>query len=134
LSNGEGRIRRLSNNGQRPSNDILKPSKNAVKKIIKKVNKDLPTNVEDELNNEIEKSLNLLKTQKGIEVRDDQKEYTSFSYLMSDTKMSRISLKEDIPVLEYADLSNSYKNQNRVRDPRKASRSRSGPKMKKTES
>jgi len=53
---------------------------------------------------------------------------------MSDTKMSRISLKEDIPVLEYADLSNSYKNQNRVRDPRKASRSRSGPKMKKTES
>jgi len=74
LSNGEGRIRRLSNNGQRPSNDILKPSKNAVKKIIKKVNKDLPTNVEDELNNEIEKSLNLLKTQKGIEVRDDQKE------------------------------------------------------------
>jgi len=49
---------------------VSKAGKNAVKKIIKKVNKDLPTNVEDELNNEIEKSLNLLKTQKGIEFTD----------------------------------------------------------------
>jgi hypothetical protein len=74
LSNGDARMGRLSNNGKRPSTDVVRPGKNAVKKIIKKVNKDLPTNVEDELNNEIEKSLHLLKTQKGIEVREDHKE------------------------------------------------------------
>ena len=51
-----------------PSSDALKPGKNAVKKVIKKVNKDLPitTNTaEDELNHEINESLSLLKTQKG---------------------------------------------------------------------
>jgi hypothetical protein len=64
----------------------------------------LPTNVEDELDNEIQQSLNLLKTQKGIDVPADPREQSNMSYLMSDTKMSKISLKEDNPVLDYNDL------------------------------
>ena len=51
---------------------------------------------------------------------------------MSDTKMSKISLKEDFPVLDYNDLKDSSKNMTYNSRKSSKSRSRSGPKMKKT--